>query len=347
MAAFEREAAGLCGAAFAVGMSSGTDALLAALMALEVGPGDEVVTTAFSFFATAGAIARLGATPVFADVGEDENIDAEDALRRVTKRTKAILPVDLFGRRAAVDRLGEAGIAIVEDAAQGIGIPGIGKGAKLTALSFFPSKNLGALGDAGMVLTDDAALADRLVLLRAHGARPKYHHVIVGGNFRLDALQAAVLRVKLPVLSAWNEERQKNAARYRKGLAGVAGLGHLGLPEDAPGHVYHHFVVRVTGGRRAALREFLAAREIETEVYYPEPLHLAPCFLHLGGKAGDLPRAEAAANQVLAIPVHPELDEAQLDFVIAALHQFFGVGASDAETVTAAGATKGAAGAAR
>ena len=316
--ACEREVAAACGAAQAIGVSSGSDALLAALMALGVGPGDEVVTTALSFFATAGAVARLGARPVFADVGDDLNLDVADALARVTSRTRAILPVDLFGRRAAVEELARAGLPIVEDAAQAVGAAGLGRGAKMATLSFFPSKNLGALGDAGMVLTDDAALAEQLRVLRAHGSKPKYHHRVVGGNFRLDALQAAVLRVKLARLGDWTAARRANALQYREALAGLEGLA---LPEDAPGHVWHHFVVRTA--RRDALREHLRERGIETEVYYPTPLHLQPCFAPLGGKAGDCPRAEAAARESLAIPVHPELDEPQREHVIASVRSFF------------------------
>ncbi|MSP58916.1 MAG: transcriptional regulator [Myxococcales bacterium] len=322
---FEAETARVCNAAFAIGVSSGTDALLAALMALDIGPGDEVVTTALSFFATAGAVARLGAKPVFADVRSDFNIDPDDALRRVTSRTKAILPVSLFGRRAEVERLAESGLPVIEDAAQAIGAPHLGRGAKMATLSFFPSKNLGALGDAGAVLTDDPKVADRLRLLRAHGSKPKYVHHVVGGNFRIDALQAAVLRVKLPHLAAWNVTRRANMERYRTALANDAAAFGLALPEDAPGHIWHHFCVRVGAGRRDALKTHLQERGIETEVYYPNPLHLQPCFAYLGGKPGDLPGAESATREALAIPVHPELDAAQIDHVIASLREFFAV----------------------
>ena len=309
-----------------VGRARELDALLAALMALGVGPGTEVVTTAFSFFATAGAIARLGARPVFADIDEHFNLDPDDVFLRVTPRTRAILPASLFGRRCDVERLGRVGRPILEDAAQAFGAPGVGKGRNVHAatLSFYPSKNLGALGDAGMVVTDSPTLADLLRLVRGHGARPKYHHLVLGGNFRLDAMQAALLRVKLPHLAAWNEARRRNAAFYREALADLAGHGDLVLPEDAPGHIWHHFVVRVLGeGRREALRRFLQEQGIETEIYYPEPLHLQPCFAELGGRPGDHPRAEAAAREALAIPVHPELDEAQRAHVVAAMQQFF------------------------
>ncbi len=316
--AFEAECAHLCNAAHCVAVSSGTDALLAAVMALGIGPGDEVITTAFSFFATASCVARVGARPVFADVGPDFNLDAEDALGRVTPRTRAFLPVALFGRRGDVARLAASGLPVIEDGAQAIGAADLGRGAAMATLSFFPSKNLGALGDGGAVLTDDAALADRLRLLRAHGSRPKYTHHVVGGNFRLDALQAAVLRVKLPHLPSWNARRRANAALYREALAGV---GDLALPADVSGHAWHQFVLRT--GRRDALRAHLRERGVESEVYYPSPLHLQPCFASLGSVAGDLPRAEAACREALAIPVHPDLDDAQKEHVIASVRSFF------------------------
>jgi dTDP-4-amino-4,6-dideoxygalactose transaminase len=316
--ALEAEVAQATGVRFAVGVSSGSDALLASLMALGIGAGDEVVTTALSFFATAGAIVRLGARPVFADVGDDLLIDPADALRRVSPRTRAILPVDRFGLRADLERLSEARLPIVEDAAQAIGAPHLARGARAAALSFFPSKNLGALGDAGMVLTDDEHHASRLKLLRAHGSHPKYIHDLVGGNFRLDALHAAVLRVKLSRLEAATRARRDNAAFYRRELAGLDGLR---LPGDAPGHVWHHFVVRCA--RRDELRRHLAACGVESEVYYPLPLHRQPCFEALGQREGDCPRAERACREVLAIPVHPEIDEAQRAHVVSSLRSFF------------------------
>jgi dTDP-4-amino-4,6-dideoxygalactose transaminase len=306
----EAEIAGDVGLPHAIGVSSGTDALLATLWALGIGPGDEVITTAMSFFATAGAIARLGAKPVFADIDAHFNLDPDSALERITARTRAIVPVHLFGRRAEIDPLQEANLPIVEDAAQALGVPL----RRIATLSFFPSKNLGAAGDAGMVVTSDAELADRIKLLRAHGSRPKYVHHVIGGNFRLDALQAAILRAKRPHLAEWNARRRHNAGRYRELLAKTP----LILPEDAPGHMWHHFVVRAP--RRDELRQHLASREIETEVYYPRPLHLQPCF---SGKEGDLPRAEAAAREVLALPVHPDLSDEQLEFVAKAVGDFF------------------------
>jgi dTDP-4-amino-4,6-dideoxygalactose transaminase len=318
VAAFEQELAARTGVAHAVGVSSGSDALLVGLQALGIGVDDEVVTTAMSFFATAGAIARLGARPVFADIDpRTMNMNPRDALRLTTPRTRAFLPVHLFGRPADVAALTATGLPIIEDAAQALDGAQVGKLGKLTTLSFFPSKNLGAAGDAGMVLTDDALLADKLRLLRAHGSRPKYVHAEVGGNFRLDTLQAAILRAKLPFLTGWNQRRRANMLRYRELLAGTP----LTLPEDLPGHVWHHFVVRAP--RRDALRAHLARREIDSEVYYPLPLHLQPCFRHLGGREGDLPEAERMSKEALALPVHPELSEEQLVHVVNAVRAFY------------------------
>lgn len=316
VAALETELAADHGLAHAIAVSSGTDALLAALWALGIGPGDEVVTTAMSFFATAGAVARLGATPVFADIDPRTfNLDPASALSRVTAKTRAIIPVHLFGRLADVEALRAANVPIVEDAAQAVGAPGLGERDNLVTLSFFPSKNLGAVGDAGMVLCNDAALADRVRLYRTHGSRPKYVHHVVGANLRMDTLQAAILRVKRPHLAAWNAQRREHAALYREQLAGTP----LVLPDDAPGHVWHHFVVRAP--KRDELRAHLRAKEIETEVYYPLPLHLQPCFP--GGKQGDLPEAERATAEVLALPVHPDLSTAQLEWVAQAIREFY------------------------
>jgi len=302
--------------AHAIAVSSGTDALLAALWALGVGPGDEVITTAMSFFATAGAVARLGGTPVFADIDPVTfNLDQTSAIARVTPRTKAIIPVHLFGRLADMDRLHASGIPIIEDAAQAVGSSGLGTGGKLVTLSFFPSKNLGAAGDAGMVICSATELADRVRLYRAHGSRPKYVHHVVGANLRMDTLQAAILRVKRPHLARWNEQRRANAATYRQLLAHTP----LTLPSDAPGHVWHHFVVRAP--KRDDLRAYLREREIETEVYYPLPLHLQPCFP--GGKEGDFPEAERASRDVLALPVHPDLAPDQLQYVAESVGSFY------------------------
>jgi dTDP-4-amino-4,6-dideoxygalactose transaminase len=320
VAAFERELAAATGRKHAVGLSSGTDAILAALMALGVHAGDEVLTTPLSFFATVGAIVRLGARPLFADIEAGSfNLDARAAASRVTSKTKAIIPVHLFGRACDLEPLRQTRVPIVEDAAQAIGLADLGLHSACATLSFFPSKNLGAAGDAGALVCDDAELADRVRLLRAHGSRPKYVHHVVGGNFRIDTLQAAILRAKLPHLTAWNVARRKHAEHYVRRLHGTP----LGLPEPHVRHVWHHFVVRVGDGKRDALRAHLKERQIETEVYYPLPLHLQPCFAALGYKAGDMPEAERAADEVLALPVHAQLSPAQLEHVVTSVREFF------------------------
>ena len=308
--ACEREIAAAAGLPHAVGVSSGSDALLVTLMALGILPGDEVITTPFSFFATCGAVVRLGAVPGFADVDKETlNLDGKLALNRQTDRTRAFLPVHLFGRLADLGPLLDSGLPVVEDAAQALGTPGMGNRRSAAAtLSFFPSKNLGAAGDAGMVLTANAATAERIRLLRTHGSKPKYVHQMVGGNFRLDPLQAAILRAKLPFLTKWNQRRKRHAAHYRSRLAATP----LALPPDGDFN-WHHFVVRAP--KREELRQWLKQREVETEVYYPEPLHLQPCLQSIGHRRGDFPHAEQAATEVLAIPVHPELSVAQIDFV--------------------------------
>lgn len=315
VAAFEHELARFAGVRHAIGVSSGTDALLASLMALGVGPGDEVVTTPFTFFATAGCIARLGARIVFADIdAETLTLDPSAALAACTPRTKAIIPVNLFGYPAA---LPATSIPILEDSAQSLGagpVRGIA-----AAVSMFPTKNLGAIGDAGAVLTDDDDLADRIRLLRSHGARPKYHHIAIGGNFRLDALQAAVLRAKLAHLPAWNHARREHAARYRDLFAQAGLAAEIRLPAPHPSHVYHQFVIRTP--RRDSLRAHLTAAGIGSEVYYPEPLHLAACFRALGYVAGDMPEAERAANDVLALPIQPATRAHAL--VVDAIARFF------------------------
>ncbi|CAN5835145.1 DegT/DnrJ/EryC1/StrS family aminotransferase [soil metagenome] len=307
---FEAELAAAIGARHAIGVSSGTDALLVTLMALGIGPGDEVVTTPLTFFATAGCIARVGARVVFADVDDETlNLDPAAALAACTRRTKAIIPVHLFGLPAV---LPTAPCPIVEDAAQSIGAAPVRGTA--AALSFFPSKNLGAIGDGGAVLTDDPELAQRIILLRTHGARPKYHHVAIGGNFRLDAVQAAVLRVKLPHLAARTARRRELAGLYRSVFAASRMPSELRLPRDTPEHVYHQFVIRVP--RRDALAEHLTLQGIATQVYYPEPLHLQPCFSELGYRAASMPIAEAATREALALPFHPDLTEADVVYVV-------------------------------
>ncbi len=313
---FERALAASCGVAHAVGTSSGTDALLALGMALDWGPGREVVTSPLTFFATAGAILRLGATPVFADIDDETlNLDPAAAAAAVTPRTSAVVPVHLFGLRA---RHPDVRVPVIEDAAQAIGA-GRPRGLA-AALSFFPTKNLGAVGDAGAVLTDDPELADRVALLRNHGARPKYHHLAIGGNFRLDALQAAVLAAKLPHLARWTAARRAHAAAYRAAFAG-AGLTDVRLPPDDPSHVYHQFVIRAPA--RDRLRAHLTAAGIGTEIYYPSPLHRAPAVpAHV--PRGGCPNAETACAEVLALPIHPALDAAAPAIIADEIARFYG-----------------------
>lgn len=328
--ALEREIAARLGPDMgAVGVASGSDALYLALVALGVGPGDEVVTTPFTFFATAGAVVRTGATPVFADVEPDTfNLDPDEALARVTPRTRVILPVHLFGLVADVERLrrGFAG-AVLEDAAQALGAAVAGRPAgtlgEAAAVSFFPTKNLGAFGDGGLVVSRDAALLERVRRLRVHGARAKYFHEEVGVNSRLDALQAAVLRVKLGHLDAWTARRRALAARYREGLA-ARGLTDLVVPQaEPPGrvHAYHQFTVRAPD--RDGLRRYLAARGIGSTVYYPYPLHRLPAFAALGYGPGAFPVAERLAAEVLSLPLFPELEEEEVDRVLDAVAAYY------------------------
>ncbi len=312
--ACEREIAGYCGCRFAVGVSSGTDALLCGMMALGIGPGDEVVVPSFTFFATAGCVARLGARPVFVDIDADTyNTTAALIEPALSSRTKLIIPVHLFGQCAEmgpIQALAESrGVPVMEDAAQSIGATQHGKRAgsmgRLATLSFFPSKNLGCFGDGGMIITSDEALAERCRLLRNHGAQPKYYHRHVGGNFRLDALQAAIIRVKLRHLDGWSCRRRENARRYDQWFSG----SEVTTPRIAPGNVsiYNQYVIAVPN--RDGLAKHLADEGIGTEIYYPVPLHLQDCFASLGGQPGDLPNCERAAREVLALPIYPELTE--------------------------------------
>jgi dTDP-4-amino-4,6-dideoxygalactose transaminase len=330
--ALEIELAGQLGVEHAVAVSSGTDALLATLMAFGAGPGDEVVTSAYSFFATVGSVARLGATPVLVDIDEDTyNIDPEAAIAAMTPRTKAVIPVHLFGQPAdlhpLINAVVRSGAFIIEDAAQAIGATydghTVGSFGAYGCFSFFPSKNLGCFGDGGLVTTKNRQLARRIQLLRNHGMEPKYHHHMVGGNFRLDAIQAAVLRVKLPHLDTWTAARQHNAQRYRA-LFAEAGLTDLvKLPVEAPGrtHIYNQFVIRAAD--RDRLRAHLEGRGIGTEIYYPLPFHLQKCFANLGYSRGAFPRAEAAAQETLALPIYGELTEAQQAEVVNGIKAFY------------------------
>src|SRR5499427_8915445 len=329
--AFEDEMAAMLGIRYAVAVSSGTDALLLALMALDIKTGDEVVTPTYSFFATAGAVARLGARPVLVDVEETTlNLDPATLSAAMTPRTKAIIPVHLFGQGAEMDPILDvarrAGVPVVEDAAQAIGasyksrpLGGLGT---FGCFSFFPSKNLGAFGDAGLLTTNDDGLAKQARLLRTHGMQPRYYHHVVGANFRMDALQAAVLRVKAPHLAAWTEGRRRNAARYRT-LFREAGLDDVvGLPIEPPDrrHIYNQFVIRTP--ERDGLKRHLDEQGIGNEIYYPVPFHLQPCFADLGYRRGAFPHAERAAAETLAIPIYGELTEAQQRTVVSTIGQF-------------------------
>jgi dTDP-4-amino-4,6-dideoxygalactose transaminase len=314
----------------AIGVSSGSDALLACLMAENIGLGDEVITTPYTFFATAGAIARLGATPVFVDIDPvTYNLDVSQIAGKVTNRTRAIIPVHLYGQMAEMDAVIEIArqhnLVVIEDAAQAIGAEYKGRRAgsigEYGCFSFFPSKNLGAAGDGGMIVTNDAARAERLAVLRGHGAKPKYYHRIIGGNFRLDAIQAAVVSAKLPHLDEWTAVRQRNARRYNE-LFHAAGLAEtVGLPAvSTDRHIFNQYVIRVS--RRDELQAALKTQGIGTEVYYPVPMHLQECFAYLGHTAGAFPESERAARETLAIPIHPELSEAQARHVVDCIRQF-------------------------
>ena len=330
--ALERELADRLGVVDAIGVSSGTDALLVALMALGIGPGDEVVTSTYSFFASAGSVSRLGATPVFVDVQpETFNLDPAAVAAAMTSRTRAIIPVHLFGQPAdlhpIINTAVRAGVAVIEDAAQAIGAVYdghlVGSMGALGCFSFFPSKNLGALGDAGLVTTMSPAMGKTIRSLRNHGMEPKYVHRVVGGNFRLDAMQAAVLRVKLPHLEPWTAARRRNAARYRALFENARLTECVRLPLEAPNrtHIYNQFVIRVDD--RDGLRKHLDANGIGTEVYYPVPFHLQECFANLGYRPGAFPHAEAAARESLALPIYSELTETQQSAVVNAISRFY------------------------
>lgn len=328
----EEEIAALSHTKYAIGCASGTDALLLALKALDCGKGDEVITTPFTFFATAGTIHNVGATPVFVDIdpGTFSILPGAAAAAR-TSRTKACMPVDLFGQMAPIEEVMTSlpGLPVIEDAAQTIGarrsIDGewrmAGEVATIGTFSFFPSKNLGAYGDGGMMVTQDAALATRLKRLRMHGGAKQYFHDEVGFNSRLDALQAAVLSAKLPHLAAWSAKRRENAAYYTAAFAEVAGITTPAV-EPANESIFNQYTIRTD--RRDQLQSFLKARDIGTSIYYPLPLHLQPCFAYLGYKRGSCPQSEQAAAEVLSLPIYPELTTSQLDEVIEGVRGFYG-----------------------
>ena len=328
----EKELAAYCQTKFAIGCASGTDALMLALMAYDIGQGDEVITTPYSFFASTSSITRLGATPVFVDIEPHTyNLNVSQIEEKITERTKAIMPVHLYGQCAEMKRIYEITerrkIPVIEDAAQAIGAEEYGERAgsigEIGCFSFYPSKNLGGMGDAGFLTTNDEELAKKLFALRVHGSFERYHHKWVGLNSRLDAMQAAILRVKLPHLDSWSNKRKENADFYRKLLfnAGVAEQVILPLERSDVRHIYNQFIVRVPE-QRDALKQFLADNEIGTDIYYPVPLHLQECFAYLGYEEGDFPEAERAARETLAIPIYPELTDAQQIFVVEKIIEF-------------------------
>ncbi len=340
----ETRLATYCGTTHAVGVSSGTDALLVSLMAFDIRPGDEVITTAYSFFATAGVIARVGATPKFVDIDPiTYNLQPAAVAAAITSRTKAVIPVHLFGQCADMAPILDAAAArrihVIEDAAQAIGAEykdGRRTGSMGTTgcLSFFPTKNLGGAGDGGAVVTSDAALAEKLRTLRVHGSKPKYHHKLIGGNFRLDAIQAAVLNVKLNHLDQWTKRRQENAARYTalfesSGLPERAGIRlPVAIYKDSINslsphyHIYNQYIIRAPD--RDRLREHLTNAGIGTEIYYPVPFHLQECFRNLDYRAGAFPESERAASETLALPIYPELTAAQQEAVVESIRTFYG-----------------------
>jgi dTDP-4-amino-4,6-dideoxygalactose transaminase len=342
--ALEEEIARYSQTKFAIGCASGSDALLLALMSCEVGAGDEVITTPFSFFATAGAITRLGARPVFVDIDERTfNLKPHLIADAITERTRAIIPVHLYGQCAQMDPIMESSrrgwptagkdagvpIPIIEDAAQAIGAEDArrraGSMGTIGCFSFYPSKNLGGAGDGGMLVTNDLDHARRLHMLRVHGEETKYHHQVVGFNSRLDALQAAVLRVKLPHLEEWTTARQRKAQQYELMFidAGLAEQIEVPFVRANARHIFHQFVIRIREGRREALREHLRSCGVGTDIYYPVPLHLQKCFAYLGYQEGDFPVAEQAARETLALPVYPELTDEQQDYVVNMIAKFF------------------------
>lgn len=328
VAALEQEVAAYTGAKFGVGVNSGSDALTLALRALEIGPGDEVITTPFTYIAPAESIYQLGAKIVFADIDPKTfEIDPADVVRKITSKTRAIIPVHLFGQAAPLDEIAALaaprGIHIVEDCAQAIGArykgKAVGSIGRIGCLSFYPTKNLGADGDGGMVLTSDEGLAKRLRMLRVHGIEKRYYHDLHGFNSRLDEIQAAILRVKLPRLDGWNARRTQIAERYSRGLAGLP----LDLPVTAAGNTHVFHVYALLSDRRDDLQKHLADKGVATIIYYPLPLHMQKLYADLGFKVGDHPVAEAVAKRILPLPMYPELTDEQVDHVVAAIRSFF------------------------
>ncbi|HRI04416.1 MAG TPA: DegT/DnrJ/EryC1/StrS family aminotransferase [Pyrinomonadaceae bacterium] len=333
VAGLECELAGYCGVKYAIGCASGSDAILLALMAYDIGAGDEVITTPYSFFATVSAITRLGATPVFVDIDPvTYNLDTAQVEAAITPRTKAIEPVHLYGQCADMAALREIAsrhnIPLVEDAAQAIGAEenGVQAGAigEIGCFSFYPSKNLGGMGDGGFITTNDDALAKKLLALRVHGSEEKYYHKYVGLNSRLDGFQGAVLLVKLPHLDAWTDKRRANADTYRRLFTDLGLTEQIGVPFERPNakHIYNQYVIRVPG-RRDELRAHLTEKGIGTDIYYPVPLHLQECFAYLGYTPGDMPESEKAAVETLALPIYPELTSEQQQYVAESIAEFF------------------------
>ena len=331
--ALEEELASYCGTKYAIGCASGSDALLLALMALDVKAGDEVITTPYSFFATVSAITRLGAVPVFVDIDPlTYNLDIGQIDSKATARTKAIQPVHLYGQCADMASLREVasahGIPLVEDAAQAIGAEEKGKRAgamsEIGCFSFYPSKNLGGMGDGGFMTTDDDELAEKLFALRVHGSKERYYHKWVGLNSRLDGFQGAVLRVKLPHLDSWSDKRKANADRYTQLFTDAGLTEQVGLPYERENvrHIYNQYVVRIPG-KRDQLRAFMTEKGIGTDIYYPVPLHLQECFDYVGYKEGAFPESEKASKETLALPIFPELKSNQQEYVVESIAQFF------------------------
>jgi dTDP-4-amino-4,6-dideoxygalactose transaminase len=330
VADFEKKIASYCQSKYAVGVSSGTDALLVSLMALGIGPGDEVITTPFTFFSTAGCIVRLGAKPVFVDVEPDSyNINPSGIEEKITEMTKAVIPVHLFGQAAQMKAINEIAqrhnLAVIEDAAQAIGASqdGIkcGNFSHCGCFSFYPTKNLGAFGDGGLVTTNKETLAQKLKILRDHGQNPRYFYGMIGGNFRLDGIQAAVLDIKLRYLDTWNEKRRQNAAFYDEVFSGTP-VQPPKVDENNTS-IYHQYTVKVP--HRDRLQEFLAANQIGSAIFYPMPLHLQECFGELGYREGDLPVVERLCTEVLSLPVYPELSRQQIEYVAGTVLKFYGI----------------------